>query len=33
MTDIWNIYSHFLADAQIAVVLGVMAHAITGGWG
>ena len=33
MNDLWNLYAHFLADAQIAVVLGVVAHVLTGGWG
>jgi hypothetical protein len=30
---IWNIYAHFIADAQVAIVIGVVAHALCGGWG
>jgi hypothetical protein len=29
---IWNLYSHFLADAQLGIILGVTAHALCGGW-
>jgi hypothetical protein len=30
---IWDIYSHFVADAQIAIVIGVVAHGLCEGWG
>jgi hypothetical protein len=29
----WNLYAHLIADAQIAIILGVTAHALCGGWG
>jgi hypothetical protein len=33
MPDLWNLYAHLIADAQIAIILGVVAHALCGGWG
>jgi hypothetical protein len=32
MPDLWNICAHLIADAQIAVILGVTAHAMCEAW-
>ncbi len=29
----WEIYASLILDAQVAIVLGVVAHVLTGGWG
>ena len=31
--DWWNIYAHFVADAQVAIVIGIVGHVLCGGWG
>lgn len=33
MAEFWDIYAHLMVDAQAAVVLGVVAHVLCGGWG
>jgi hypothetical protein len=33
MPALWNLYAHLIADAQIAVILGVTAHALCEAWG
>lgn len=29
---LYDLYSHFLADAQIGIILGVTANVLCGGW-
>lgn len=33
MTEFFDIYAHFLADAQFGIVLGFAAHLLLGGEG